>query len=164
MYHLDDFGGHIPPGRLLHAEEQPDGTVDVFLHPLHVREELAWELNWINCQQVGMGHWRQRWLNSPHSGRMHDPTEGLDVCLSRWEIIPQARMPKNRHVFPVEKERSAIWLIRSGSCTTAMRDAMNVMLSRIAGDGLWVQNWEDWRGTILVGRPACGPSSVPVCL
>src|SRR3954468_964599 len=137
IFHLDTFG-RMPPGRLVYAEDRPGGQADIYFHPLHVREPLVWELNWIARQQVGMGHWRQRWTSD---GRMQEAPKGLGIAMSRWEIVSSDRMPKGRHVFPVEEGGSCIWLIRGGSCTAALRDEHNQLLRRIAGDGLWVQAW-----------------------
>lgn len=137
VYHLD-FAGRIPPGRTLGVEDHKGGTADIFLHPLHAREPLVWGLNWVTRHQVGYGLWRQRWTDDE---RMKRAARGLGVAVSRWEIVPRREMPRDRYVFPVEQEGSCIWLIRSGCCTVDLRDDMNVMLERIAGDGLWEQAW-----------------------
>ncbi|WP_328439398.1 hypothetical protein OHA71_23965 [Streptomyces sp. NBC_00444] len=81
---------------------------------------------------------------------MQQPAEGLGIAESSWEIVPANEMPRSRSVFPVEEDGSCVWLIRSGSCTTALQDEMNQMLVRIAGDGLWLQAWYDERKS----RPA----------
>ena len=141
VYHLD-FSGRIPPGQLFHIEDHEGGVADVYLHPLHVRANLVWDLNWLVRHQVGHGYWRQRWTEGD---RMQRPAEGLGIAVSRWEIVPASEMPRNRYAFPVEEEGSCIWLIRSGYCTTALMDEMNVMHERAVGDGLWVQVWEEGR-------------------
>ncbi|MEW2567698.1 hypothetical protein [Streptomyces sp. NPDC047070] len=126
---------------------------DIFLHPLHVRERLAWDFNWLTRHQVGDGLWQQNWT---HEGRMQEPAEGLNVAVSRWEIVPAIAMPSDRVVVAIEEEGSCIWLIREGYCTHALRDAMNVMLERIAGDGLWLQYWYEcrWRRSAQALGPA----------
>ncbi|MGW6910226.1 hypothetical protein [Streptomyces sp. NPDC054940] len=142
VYHLDFFG-RIPPGQLIHVEEGAGGVAYTYFHPLHVREPLVWQLNWIVRHMVGYGLWRQRWT---HEGRMQEPTEDLGVAVSRWEFTPGTTLPRDRHVVSVEVDGHNIWLIRAGSCTTALRDAMNQMLDRIAGDGLWYQAWNEDQG------------------
>lgn len=137
VYHLAQ-PGQFPPGRLIHAQDRPGAIADVYLHPLHVRSDLVWDLNWLNRQQVGYGLWRQRWTAG---GRMLEPAEGLGYAESRWEIVPAAAMPRGRTVVPVEEEGGCTWLIRAGYCTAAARDEMNGLLARIAGDGLWLQHW-----------------------
>ncbi|MFG2679240.1 hypothetical protein [Streptomyces sp. NPDC048392] len=143
----------MPSGRLVHVEDRPGALADIYLHTLHVREPLVWELNWITRHQVGNGLWQQRWT---HPGRMQEPAKGLGVAVSRWEIVPGVTMPRGRTVMPVEEDGSCIWLIRAGYCTRSVRDEMNAMLERIAGDGLWLQRWDDR----CVRPPA--PDPVPV--
>ncbi|MFE9684116.1 hypothetical protein [Streptomyces sp. NPDC006285] len=92
---------------------------------------------------------------------MQEPSEGLEIAVSSWEIVPASRMPRGRMVFTVEDDGSCIWLIREGQCTRELRDTMNVMLERIAGDGLWLQSWYERqerppappRGPLLAPRP-----------
>lgn len=139
VYHLD-WAGRIPPGKLIHIEDRPDGTSDIFLHPFHARAPLTWQFNWLTRHQVGYGLWQQRWT---HEGRMQEPVEGKDIAESRWEIVPARAMPWGKVVVPVESDKSCIWLIKSGHCTVHLRDAMNLMLERIAGDGLWRQPWDE---------------------
>lgn len=141
VYHLD-LSGRIPPGQLVYVEEQPGGVADIYIHPLHVRQPLLWELNWLTRHMVGYGLWRQNW---DQSDRTRQPPEGLSVAVSCWEIVPADELPRDCCVFPLEEEGSSVWLIRSGSCTAAFVDEMNRMLDRIAGDGLWLQEWSDGR-------------------
>lgn len=142
VYHLAG-PGQIKPGRLVYVDDREDSTSDIYLHHLHVRSDLVWELNWLTRHQVGDGLWRQRWTNP---GRMQEPPEGLGIAVSRWEIVPKSDMPRGRTVFPAEQDGSCIWKIRSGCCTGEMRDEMNRMLERIAGDGLWLQSWYERGG------------------
>lgn len=140
VYHIDTFQ-RVPPGRLMHVEDRPGGQADIYFHPLHAREPLVWQLNWVLRAQVGLGHWRQRWADGDRYDRMQQAPEGRGICMARWEIVSPDRMPKGRHVFPVEQAGSVAWLIRGGSCTAALCDEHNEMMRRIAGDGLWVQAW-----------------------
>ncbi|MET8818518.1 hypothetical protein [Streptomyces rochei] len=149
VYHLAQ-PGRLPSGRLVHVEDRPGALADIYLHTLHVREPLLWELNWITRHQVGNGLWQQRWTQD---GRMQEPAKGLGLAVSRWEIVPDSAMPRGRAVMPVEEDGSCIWLIRAGYCTVSVRDAMNGMLERIAGDGLWLQRWEDRRGRWSASHP-----------
>lgn len=128
----------IPPGRLVYVDDRDDATSDIYLHRLHARSELVRELNWLTRHQVGDGLWRQRWTTE---GRMQQPAEGRGIAVSRWEIVPAAAMPQDRTAFPTEEDGACIWNIRSGKCTAQLRDEMNRMLERIAGDGLWIQSW-----------------------
>lgn len=139
VYHIAQWG-QMPPGKLVHVEDRPDGNADCYLHPLHVRADLVWDLNWITRHMVGYGLWRQRWTDD---GRMLEPAKGLGFTESRWEIVPAAAMPADRTVVTVEEEGSTTWLIREGYCTRELRDAKNQMLERISGDGLWLQTWYD---------------------
>lgn len=142
VYHLD-LSGRIPPGRVIYVEDHPGGLADIYVHPFHVRQQLLWDLNWTLRHQVGYGLWRQNWT---HRGRMQHPAEGLGVAASVWEIVPADEMPRDRYVFPVEEDGSCVWLIRSGSCTITFLDEMNRMSDRIAGDGLWLQDWSEGQG------------------
>lgn len=159
VYHRDVFG-RIPPGRLVYAEEGEGGVVDNYFHPLHIREALVWEMNWLLRQQVGMGLWRPR---GHAEGRMQRPAEGRNVCASRWEFVSPNRMPKGLHVFPLEQLKNNVWLIRAGSCSQALYNEMNQLLLRIAGDGLWEQVWdqgpEERHGSAI---PALAPSVLPL--
>lgn len=95
---------------------------------------------------------------------MQEPVEGLGIAVSRWEIVPARAMPGQCYVAPVEEEGSCIWLVRDGQCTHALRDAMNAILERIAGDGLWLQHWYD-RGKPLPtsdATPVPTPPAVPL--
>lgn len=162
VYHLD-FGGHIPPGRLVHPVETPDGTVEVYFHPLHIREPLVWELNWVTQHCVGFEYWRQRWT---YDGRMHEAPEGLAIAESAWEIVPARKMPEGRYVFQFELKGSSFWKIRSGYCTESLRREMNLMLARIAGDGLWEQVWDEGGG-LPISRPQpalLAPSLLPATI
>ncbi len=150
VYHLD-LSGRIPPGRLVSVEEQPGGLADIYMHPLHVRQPLLWELNWLTRHQVGYGLWRQKW---DHSGRTRQPAQGLSVAASSWEIVPSAELPKGCHVFPLEEDGSCVWLIRSGYCTATFVNEMNRLLDRIAGDGLWLQDWSNHGPGTRQERPA----------
>ncbi|MDT7847256.1 hypothetical protein [Streptomyces justiciae] len=161
VYHIDQFG-QLPSGALLRAKDRPGGIVDVYLHPLHVRSELVWDLNWLTRHQVGNGLWRPGWAETGH---MNEPAEGLGIAASRWEIVPAAAMPRRRTVIPVEEEGSVVWLVREGSCTRAMRDAMNALLDRIAGDGLWLQCWYERRERPAPegsGSPLLAPPALPL--
>jgi hypothetical protein len=163
VYHLD-FMGRIPPGQLVHAEDQSGAQVDIYLHPLHARKGLVWDLNWHTRHYVGHGLWRQNWTEGE---RMQEPAEGLGVAESRWEIVPAAEMPRDRHVFTVEQDGNCVWLIRAGHCTVSLERAMNRMLERIAGDGLWLQDWSDGRGEaggqpVVSLAPPCVPPRVLV--
>jgi len=139
VYHVAQ-PGQLPPGKLISAEDRPGGIVDVYLHPLHVRAEFVWDLNWVTRHLVGYGLWRQRWTDD---GRFLEPAKGRGVAVARWEIVPAAAMPKGRTTLCVEEDGSSIWLIREGCCTREMRDAKNELLERLAGDGLWLQVWYD---------------------
>lgn len=131
-------GDQLPPGRLVHVDDAPGAQADIYLHPLHARRRLIAEFNALTRHQVGSGLWQQRWT---HEGRIQEPTEGLKVAVSRWEILPADAMPRARVLLPVEERGSCIWLIKEGYCTRDLRDEMNAKLERIAGDALWVQYW-----------------------
>jgi hypothetical protein len=139
VYHLD-FAGRIPKGQVIHVEERPGGQADVYLHPLHVREPLVWELNWLSLNHVSYGYWRQRWTGE---GQVQEDAENLGVAVSAWKIVPRSEMPDDRHIFFVENKGTCVWLARSGSCTVTVQNEMNNMLLRAAGDGLWEQSWND---------------------
>ncbi len=158
VYHVAS-PGRVPPGKLVHVVDHPDSTADIYFHPLHVRSDLVWDFNWVSRHQIGHGLWRQRWTDD---GRMLQPAEGHCIAISRWEIVPASEMPRRLTVMPVEEKGSCIWLIKEGRCTIAMRDAMNQMLERIAGDGLWLQQWFDVRE--LSSAPAPAPTLVPSAL
>ncbi|WP_405924832.1 hypothetical protein [Streptomyces sp. NBC_00035] len=161
MYHIAE-PGQIPPGRLIHVEDHQGGYADIYLHRLHARGPVCWDLNWLTRQQVSYGLWQQNWT---HEGRMQEPSQGLDVAVSRWEIVPATAMPADRTVMPAEEDGSCIWLLREGMCTIALRDAMNVMLERIAGDGLWRQAWYEHRERTpapAVMDPLLTPPAVPL--
>lgn len=155
VYHIAQ-PGRIPRGELIHVDDCPGAMADIHLHPLHVRSWLVWDLNWVTRHQVGYGLWRQRWT---HEGRMQEPVEGLGIAVSRWEIVPASAMPRERAVMAVEDEGSCVWLVREGQCTRDMRDAMNGMLERIAGDGLWLQRWYEHRE--VPPEPMRGPLLLP---
>lgn len=146
VYHIDT-AGRIPAGRLTHADDHSDGTVDLFFHPRHVRPELIDQFNGIVGLQVDVGLWRQRWT---WNGRMQQPSEGLNLAVSRWRIVSPNRLPRGCHVMPVEGEGSCIWLLRAGSCTEELAGEMNDMLRRIVGDALWYQAW--WEYHRVPGR------------
>jgi hypothetical protein len=153
VYHLD-FAGRIPKGQVIHVDDRPGGQADVYFHPLHVREALVWELNWLSLNHVGLGYWRQR---STHE--MQEDAENLGIAESAWRIVPRSKMPDDRHIFFVEHKGTCVWLIRSGSCTVTVQDAMNNMLRRAAGDGLWEQSWDDGQ-ELPIARP-CVPLVAP---
>lgn len=156
VYHVAQLG-QLAPGQLIHVEDRPGGVVDIYLHPLHARSELVWDFAWLMRHQVGNGLWRQRWTTD---GRMAKPAQGYGIAESRWEIVPARSMPRGVTVVPIEEPGSCVWLIRSGYCTRAMRDAMNEMLERIVGDGLWIQCWgrEDERRQVAVAPPLRSPA------
>lgn len=137
VYHLAQ-PGQLLQGELVHIEDSPDATANIYLNRFHIRDTLVWDFNWITRHQVGNGLWQQRWSND---GRMQDPPHDLGIAISRWELVPTADMPRGRNLFAVSSHGSCIWLIRSGQCTQAMCDVMNEKLRRIAGDGLWMQRW-----------------------
>lgn len=139
VYHLD-FAGRIPKGQVIHVDDRPGGQADVYFHPLHVRESLVWELNWLSLNHVGLGYWRQR---STHEGQVHEGAQNLGIAESAWKIVPRSEMPDDRHIFFAELKGTCLWLVRSGYCTVTVQDEMNAMLLRAAGDGLWEQSWED---------------------
>lgn len=155
VYHLGR-AGQIPQGRLVYVDEAAGATSDIFLHPLHVRVRLVSEFNWLTRHLVGDGLWQQHWTTE---GRMQEPAEGLGIAESRWEIVPASQMPRGRTVFSTEEDGVCVWNIRSGYCTGEMRDAMNEVLERIAGDGLWRQFWYEHQE-----RPAVEPVTVPGAL
>jgi len=160
VYHIAE-PGQIPPGRLTYVEDHEGGYADIYLHRFHTRGSLCWDLNWVLRHQVGYGLWQQNWT---HEGRMQEPTQGLELAVSRWELVPARAMPRDRTVFPTESHGSAIWLIRDDVCTVALRDEMNIMLDRIAGDGLWHQAWyehQEHSGLPTAG-PFLAPPAVPV--
>lgn len=160
VYHLGK-SGQIPSGRLVHVDDQDGATADIYLHPLHARSQLVWEFNLLTRHHVGDGLWRQRWTSE---GRMQEPREGLDVAESRWEIVPASGMPRGRTVFASEEDGVCIWNVRSGYCTGELRDAMNEMLARIAGDGLWLQAWYHYRERLAAAvapGPFRAPSGIP---
>lgn len=148
--------GRMTPGRLVHVEDRPGALAGIYFHPLHVRSWLLWDLNRLTRHHVGYGLWRQA---GTREGRMQEPAQGLGIAVSRWEIVPAAAMPRRRAVMPVEEEGSCVWLIREGQCTRDLRDAMNAMLERMAGDGLWLQHWYD--GRHLPPAPTRGPRHAP---
>lgn len=156
VYHVAQLG-QLPPGKLVHVEDRPGGVVDIYLHPLHARGELVWDFAWLMRHQVGNGLWRQRWTTD---GRMTKPAQGYGIAESRWEIVPARSIPRGVTVVPIEEPGSCVWLIRSGYCTRAMRDAMNEMLARIVGDGLWIQCWGqgDERRQVAVAPPLRSPA------
>jgi len=139
VYHID-FDGRVPRGQVLHVEDHPGGQADIYVHPLHIREPAVWDLNWATRHMVGMEFWRQHWT---HEGRMQEPAEGLNLAEAVWKIVPASSMPAGRYAFCLETRGRSIWLIRSGYCTAALRDAHNEMCRRLAGDGLWVQDWHN---------------------
>lgn len=153
VYHLDYSG--CQPGQLIRVEDSPGGHSDVFFHPLHIREQLVHELNQLGLHQVGHGLWRQRWIEP---GRESQPAEGLHLAESWWEIVPVHKMPKRRHVMPIEQDGRCIWHIKDGSCTDALVDEMNRKLERIVGDGLWWQSWhEEQQASLLRLAPHLAP-------
>jgi hypothetical protein len=159
VYHLGE-SSQIPSGRLVHVEDRDGATADIFLHRLHARRQLVREFNWLTRHQVGDGLWRQRWTDE---GRMQQPIEGLGIAESRWEIVPALEMPRDRTVFPTEEDGVCVWNIRSGYCTGALRNEMNGMLERIAGDGLWLQAWYEhktWPGIALSPTPLRVPPAI----
>ncbi|MFE3853462.1 hypothetical protein ACFXPN_20280 [Streptomyces griseorubiginosus] len=159
VYHLD-FAGRIPKGQVLHVDDRPGGQADVYLHPLHVREPLLWELNWLSLVHIGFGYWHQR---STHEDQVREDAEYLGIADSAWEIVPRSKMPKGRHIFFVESKGMIRWLIRSGSCTVTMQNAMNNLLLRAAGDGLWQQTWDDGKEHPIARprNPLVAPPLVP---
>ncbi|WP_190040355.1 hypothetical protein [Streptomyces fructofermentans] len=153
-YHLARHD-KIPIGSLVHVEDYKGERADIFLHKDHADSRLRAEFNHITSHQIGHGMWRQRWT---HEGRMQQPSEGLEIAVSRWEIIPAHRMPSGTILMTVEEKGLCVWLIREGYCTRALRDEMNRMLGRIAGDGLWIQDWYDYDEALLTSP------LIPVCL
>ncbi|MDT0477428.1 hypothetical protein RM863_35430 [Streptomyces sp. DSM 41014] len=87
---------------------------------------------------------------------MQEPLENLGVAVSAWEIVSPRRMPSIRSVVPIDQEGSCIWIIREGACTRELCAAMNAILQRIAGDGLWLQYWYPRNG-----GTRCGVTPVP---
>ena len=160
VYHIG-LRDRVPPGRLVHVEDHPGGWADIYLHALHVRNPLVWQINWKTRHQVGYGLWRQRWTDD---GRMEQPAQGLGIAISAWEIVPARKMPSGYYVFPVEQAGSCIWLIRAGFCTAALVDEMNMMLDRIAGDGLWLQGWYERprESAVPSPMPLLSPVATPV--
>jgi hypothetical protein len=145
------------------VDDRPGAQADIYLHPWHVSASLVREFNRVTRHQVGNGLWRQHWT---HAGRMQEPAQDLGVAISRWEIIPAAAMPSGCTAMAVEEQASCVWLIRAGHCTTAMRDAMNKLLERVAGDGLWRQSWYDCPEPHPGKGPAVllQPFLIPACL
>lgn len=144
----------IPQDRLVYVDEHEDALSRIYLHRLHADSRLLDAFNRISGHQVGHGMWRQNWT---HEGRMQLPAQGLGVAVSQWEILPAHCMPSERVLIPVEEEGLCVWLIREGYCTRALRDEMNRKLERIAGDGLWLQ---DWHGYQALGAPRSGASAL----
>jgi hypothetical protein len=131
-------------------------VTDIYLHRRHVIGSLVWELNWLSRHHVGCGLWRQGRAPAPGAR----PVEVREV---RWEIIPSDAMPSSRHVMSVEESDICVWLIRSGCCTTDLRDAMNKTIEHVAG---MRQGWPDSREArrLPVSRPRIGGPVVPTPL
>lgn len=140
----------IPRDRLVYVEDHEGALARIYLHRLHADSRLRDDFNHITGHQVGHGMWRQNWT---HEGRMQLPAQGLGIAVSRWEILPAHCMPSDRVLIPVEEKGLCVWLIREGYCTRALRDEMNRMLERIAGDGLWLQDWREYHEP-PISRPA----------
>ncbi|WP_405930358.1 hypothetical protein [Streptomyces sp. NBC_00827] len=70
-------------------------------------------------------------------------------------------MPPGHIVFGVSQGGSCVWLIDDRYCTHQLRDDMNDLLLRLAGDGLWIQVWFwDWPpGGAQTHRPLVAPSA-----
>ncbi|MFJ2515641.1 hypothetical protein ACIPEL_36490 [Streptomyces griseoviridis] len=156
VYHRD-LAGRIPPGDLVYVEDHEGAWSDIYLHPDHAKSELVHDFNWVTRHQIGSGLWQQNWT---HDGRMQEPAEGLGVAISGWEIVPHRRMPSSRSVVPIDQDGSCMWIIREGACSDELCAAMNAMLRRIAGDGLWLQYWYPRGGGLRVGAGPV-PSGVP---
>jgi hypothetical protein len=135
--------GQIPPGSLIGVEPREGQASAIYLHPLHVRADLVWELNLLARHQVGDGLLRRA---SADDGRQ---TSGGAVF--RWEIVPSPAMSRGCTVFTVEEDGICIWNISSDCCTDELSDEMNCLWEEVGCGGLWSQSWySPGRSTSLV--------------
>ncbi|MDX2566046.1 hypothetical protein PV413_23910 [Streptomyces scabiei] len=135
--------GELDEGRLADIRDQPGqsgepGRIEFILHPDHAEEPLLDQFTRVTNHCVVHGLWRQRWTDD---GRMARPAQGLRLCVLRWETVPADLMPSGRAVMPTEDHGWCIHLVSDRYCTSQLRDAMNDLLLRLGGDGLWVQVW-----------------------
>lgn len=140
--------GEIPDGRTVDIREQPGSQSAIVFAPGHSSRRLVDGITRLSSHQIVHGTWRQRWTDG---GRMRCPAEGLMVAVSRWERVPGRLLPSGRFVVGVEEDGSCVWLVDEDECTQQAQNAMNDLLLRLAGDGLWVQCW-------LYRRPMRAPA------
>lgn len=148
--------GEIPDGRAVDIQDRPGGQAEVLLHPDHTEEPLCEQFTTLAGHYVAHGVWRQRWTND---GRMARPAQGLMLAVSRWETVPSGWMPSGRLALPIEDDGSCVWLIDERYCTEELRNDMNDLLLRLAGDGLWIQMW--LRRRPIPAAPAPDPLVAP---
>lgn len=127
----------VPAGRACRIDET-DGVLVVQIRPPHATPALCQELNWHHRQILHEGAWAQTPVTA---GRVEEPPAGLQIADVRWEIDSAGELPPQVPCLPLEGPGCFTWRIGKGHATQQLCDEMNEYLARIAGDGLWVQNW-----------------------
>lgn len=150
--------GEIPDGRTVEIKEQPGSQSAIVFAPGHSSRRLVDGITQLSSHQIVHGTWRQRWTAD---GRMQRPAQGLMVAVSRWERVPGRLLPSGRVVAGVEEDGSCVWLVDEDECTQQAQNAMNDLLLRLAGDGLWVQCWFNRQPQSAAASPA-SPLTAPV--
>lgn len=130
----------IPTGRACLLTED-DGAITVAIRYGHAHPDLCRDLDEYHQQLLGAeGRWAQTW--GPEGvDRVYKAPEGLGLAHVAWRIVPARELPERLTCMPLEVQGRFAWVIRSGLATPRLCDEMNEYLTRITGDGLWVQRW-----------------------
>lgn len=135
----------LPDGKLVRVIERP-GTAIVQFVRAQARPTLMDYMTGMVQDVLDQKLWVQVWV--PGEPRLDGPIEGLGIAKARWELTPPGiKLPDPAHAF--EKDGEFIFLIEDGEAQPAAVAQYNQILTRIASDGLWQQNWESTEGSAI---------------
>lgn len=143
----------FPDDRTVHVKELSEGRLEFLLRVGHAWPSVAEQATLYGAHDVVHGEWRQDWA---HSERFERPALGRLLGTFRWEGVPPDEMPDGHAYCNLTYVTGSVGLVRSDATTHRLRNDMNDVLLRAAGDGLWNHHWP-------IGRPpATGTRPTPL--
>lgn len=129
----------LPPGKTCTVVEV-EGRIVASIGQGHASSALCDDLAHLHRTLTEQG----RWVQTPFDGeanRIEQPAEGRRIARVAWERVAGDVLPAATLAAPVEQDGLLVWLLHEDHVSASLCSEMSGVAERIAGDGLWRQNW-----------------------
>lgn len=128
----------LPPGRACRITEE-EGSITVAIRRGDGTDDLCAQLVEYHGPLLGQCRWVQTLPAS--TKRIELPPQGLAIARASWQHIARHKLPSGAVCLPHERPGDFTWLLHEDHASDQLCTEMNRYLTRIVGDGLWLQRW-----------------------